>query len=67
MAIKKSTDAVDESAIDSKTLNFYLVVASAFDDYRRGDIITDVDEIEKILASDRVNFVHKIFINVPKV
>lgn len=39
--------------------DFVLVVRNAFGAYRRGDIITDPVEIERILASDNARDVVK--------
>ena len=44
-------------------MNLYLIVKASFQKYVRGDIITDVSQVEKILKSGLGHYVTKI---VPK-
>lgn len=45
----------------ANTLGYYLTVRHAFESYRKGDAIRDMDEITRILSSDELKRnVHKV-------
>jgi hypothetical protein len=54
MADEKQVPAV-------KAPDHHLVVMHPFGKYRRGDVITDADEIEAVKAGDNHRLAHKIF------
>lgn len=39
---------------------FHLIVISPFEDYKRGDTITDAAKVEKVLASEQEAFVRRV-------
>jgi hypothetical protein len=47
-------------------MSIYLVVKNAFETYVRGDLITDVGKVEKILASGVIHCVTKVIASNPK-
>ncbi|MCG5072279.1 hypothetical protein [Paraburkholderia tagetis] len=55
---KTQSDAAEEQPVN--TLGYSLIVRHAFDQYRKGDMIRDQAEIERVLGGLNQHNVHKV-------